>query len=69
MGFINPWLFKMAVERPESVFDVTAGNNYCDGCDKDDGNRIGFVASEGWDPVTGLGTMNMEALVALATAA
>ena len=69
MGFINPWLYKMAAEHPESVFDVTEGNNFCDGSDKDDGNRIGFVASEGWDPVTGLGTMNMEALVALATAA
>lgn len=38
--------------------DITAGNN--PGC-----GSSGFTAAEGWDPVTGLGTANFEAMSAV----
>lgn len=60
MGFINPWLYKVHAENPDA-FDITEGNNYYR-----KGN-VGFVASEGWDPVTGLGSPNMRVLMDLAT--
>ncbi|KAL4948193.1 peptidase S8/S53 domain-containing protein [Aspergillus filifer] len=45
VGFVNPVLY----QHPEAFRDVTAGYN--DGC-----GTNGFPATEGWDPVTGLGT-------------
>lgn len=45
VGFVNPVLY----EHPEVFQDITVGNN--SGC-----GTSGFQASEGWDPVTGLGT-------------
>ncbi|KAL2849593.1 peptidase S8/S53 domain-containing protein [Aspergillus pseudoustus] len=45
IGFVNPVLYA----HPEAFRDVTQGNNA--GCGTD-----GFPATEGWDPVTGLGT-------------
>ena len=58
MGFINPALY-----RNSSLFmqDVTSGNNKCAGmtskhvvncCNQ------GFTCTTGWDPVTGLGSIN-----------
>jgi tripeptidyl-peptidase-1 len=38
-------------QHPEVFRDITVGNN--PGC-----NTAGFVASVGWDPVTGVGTPN-----------
>ena len=45
--------------------DVTMGNNWCteNTCcptNKAGGSDFGFKASKGYDPVTGLGTPNME---------
>lgn len=58
LGFINPTLYKMAADRPEAFIDITFGDNKCMGqsspnacCDD------GFVAAEGWDPTTGLGSL------------
>lgn len=50
VGFINPALYS----NPNIFNDVVAGSN--DGC----GFRVAFPASNGWDPVTGLGTMNYQ---------
>ena len=54
LGFINPLIFK----HPECFNDVVTGNN--------SGRRgtftKGFTAIKGWDPLTGLGTPNFEAL-------
>lgn len=47
IGFLNPVLYA----HPEMFHDVVNGSN--PGCGTD-----GFPASEGWDPVTGLGTPN-----------
>lgn len=47
IGFLNQIMYK----HPEMFNDVTTGSN--PGC-----GTNGFPASEGWDPVTGLGTPN-----------
>lgn len=52
VGFVNPVLYA----HPEAFFDVTKGSN--PGCD-----TPGFPATEGWDPVTGLGTPNYPRLL------
>ncbi|CAK7198753.1 hypothetical protein SEUCBS139899_001417 [Sporothrix eucalyptigena] len=51
VGFVHPVLY----QHPEVFTDVTEGSN--PGC----GSR-GFVATSGWDPVTGLGTPNFPKL-------
>ena len=48
----------MQYANPQVLHDITVGNN--SGC-----NTEGFVASPGWDPVTGLGTPNYPAMLAL----
>lgn len=53
LGFINPLLYKMASDDPTTFTDITTGNNYC--TEQCCGN-VGYVATSGWDPVTGLGT-------------
>ncbi|EED12678.1 alkaline serine protease AorO, putative [Talaromyces stipitatus ATCC 10500] len=54
VGFVNPILYA----HPEVFHDITSGNN--PGCGTD-----GFETAPGWDPVTGLGTPNYPALLAL----
>ena len=54
VGFINPTLYA----HPYVLNDITSGGNQ--GC-----GTPGFTAVQGWDPVTGLGTPNYVALVAL----
>ncbi|KAI2789280.1 Tripeptidyl-peptidase sed1 [Penicillium oxalicum] len=52
VGFVNPVLYA----HPEAFFDVTQGTN--PGC-----GTKGFSAAAGWDPLTGLGTPNYQALL------
>ena len=73
LGFLNPLLYKTAVEKAGALNDITSGNN--PGCGTEGFNvcKPGFVlrfwklilvsvvllqATTGWDPVTGLGTPN-----------
>ena len=53
IGFVNPTLYA----NPRLLNDITKGGNQ--GC-----GTPGFTATEGWDPVTGLGTPNFPALFA-----
>jgi tripeptidyl-peptidase-1 len=55
LGFLNPLLYQMHAEAPEAFTDVTVGDNKCteDGCFP---TCKGYLATKGWDPVTGLGT-------------
>jgi subtilase family serine protease len=55
LGFLNPLLYQMAQEAPEAFTDITSGSNRC--------NRAycciyGWEGAPGWDPVSGLGTIN-----------
>lgn len=66
LGFVNPILYKMS---QDNVFnDLTEGYNWCTEyqCCPNDGDKsnFGFKASSGWDPVSGLGTPNVEKMLA-----
>jgi len=63
LGFLNPALYSL----PATAFhDITSGENNC--CAGSAGSQTcctyGFTASEGWDPMTGLGSPNYPNLVA-----
>jgi tripeptidyl-peptidase-1 len=51
MGFLNPFIYR----NPSGFQDVTLGTN-------DEGHAHGFDAVAGWDPATGVGTPDYEAL-------
>lgn len=55
LGFLNPRLYGDANVRA-ALKDLTIGSN--PGC-----GTSGFSASQGWDPATGLGSMNFTALL------
>ncbi|KAI0737699.1 tripeptidyl peptidase A [Daedaleopsis nitida] len=61
LGFLNPLLYALDEFAHSAGFnDITTGNN--PGC-----GTPGFNATEGWDPVTGVGTPNFEKLKAIVT--
>ncbi|KAH9167300.1 subtilisin-like protein, partial [Lactarius sanguifluus] len=55
LGFLNPWLYGTG---KNGLTDITSGSN--PGC-----NTAGFSAVEGWDPVTGVGTLDFQRLLAI----
>ncbi|KAG7126900.1 Tripeptidyl-peptidase sed4 like protein [Verticillium longisporum] len=69
MGFLNPWLYARGVD---GLLDVTEGKaEGCGGIDLQSGNPVpgagvipwaSWNATKGWDPVTGLGLPDFEAL-------
>lgn len=71
MGFLNPLLYA----RADAFNDITQGNN--PGCGTSGFQVPLFIvrhaegcaqAQEGWDPVTGLGTLNFQKLLAIVQA-
>jgi len=61
VGFLNPALYKIAATQPGVFRDIKSGKNNCCAsggpcC------QYGFTASAGWDPLTGLGSVDFEAL-------
>lgn len=61
LGFLNPWLYQLYAEQPNSFNDIVIGNNSC--ASQSLCCEYGFLASPGWDAVTGLGTPRFEKLV------
>eukprot|EP01133_Synstelium_polycarpum_P015353 gene15353-18212_t len=57
LGFINPLLYQLAVQNPSAFNDITSGSNRCNRayCCK-----YGFSAAEGWDAVSGLGSIDFQ---------
>jgi len=63
MGWLNPFLYQYYTEFTN---DITIGNNNCSGAFYDTTAQQlsrtccpeGFYATKGWDPVTGLGSLN-----------
>lgn len=60
LGFINPALYKLANSSTYTTdfHDITNGDNT-----NHDANVPGYPATQGWDPVTGLGTPNAAKLI------
>jgi uncharacterized protein (DUF2237 family) len=58
-------LYKLHAKLPEVFNDVVSGDNNChrEGCCED-----GYPAAVGWDPVTGVGTLNFLAFARAAGA-
>jgi len=60
LGFLNPALYNLA---SSNYNDITSGTNNC--CAGNPGSqtccKYGFTASTGWDPTTGLGTIDFAA--------
>lgn len=53
LGFLNPFLYKMAADQPSTFNDITSGSNKCTEytcC------QTGFTATTGWDAASGLGS-------------
>lgn len=68
MGLIAPILYSMYYDQPRIFTDITVGNNWCTEslcCPtrSDGGSNYGYVASKGYDPVTGIGTPNVTAIL------
>jgi subtilase family serine protease len=57
LGFLNPFLYQAYAANPLNFNDITVGDNKCteDGCSA---SCQGFLCAKGWDPVTGLGSLN-----------
>ncbi len=66
LGNINPTLYGLAASNPSAFHDVTTGNNIVPctsgstGCPA--GGKYGFSAGTGYDQVTGLGSVDANAL-------
>lgn len=70
LGFLNPMLYKVGFK---GLYDITEGGNIgCFGEIQQASNAtlpgstiipgVSFNATEGWDPSTGLGVMNFQAM-------
>lgn len=70
LGYLNPLLYKMYDSDKTTFNDIADGNNRCTEfdccydekkfcCTKD----FGFLASTGWDPVSGLGSPNIQRIM------
>ncbi|CAF1456971.1 unnamed protein product, partial [Didymodactylos carnosus] len=55
LGFLNPLLYQLAEKQPNAFYDIITGEN---NCNKKTCCSYGFKAQKGYDPVTGLGTIN-----------
>lgn len=72
MGFLNPWLYSKAKDSLNDI--VHGGSKGCDGRNRFNGTPNGspvvpfasWNATEGWDPVTGLGTPDFASLLEVA---
>lgn len=64
LGFINPLLYQISEDNTGAFNDVTVGHNACGGFGPPFCCANGWLASPGWDPVTGLGSPNFEVLYA-----
>ncbi len=59
LGNINPRLYQLAASTADVFHDITSGNNKVP---TSSGGSIGYNAGVGYDPVTGLGSMDLNNL-------
>ena len=60
LGFVNPLLYYLYKNCENCFKDITVGHNWCteDTC-CDNSTNFGFSATNGYDPVSGLGSLNV----------
>ena len=65
LGFVTPLIYSLAKSNPEVFNNVVGGtNNCCAGSDDKVCCKHGFEASaHGWDPLTGLGSIDYNAFL------
>jgi subtilase family serine protease len=66
LGLINPALYRLAAEHAPGIVDVTSGNNtvsFSQGADQKPVTVKGYPAGQGYDLVTGVGTVNAKEFV------
>ena len=68
LGFFNPVLYNMFYTDPTIFNDIVVGHNWCTEqicCPlrQDNGSDFGYMATTGYDPVTGLGTPNVNKMI------
>lgn len=66
VGFVNPALYQLYNSQPSIFHDVTSGNNRCSAISSSGSPvccQYGFSCMRGWDPVTGLGSVNVGRLI------
>lgn len=72
MGFLNPWLYTIGKSGLKDIVDGGSGGCY-EASKSDLGSAFvpdaGWNATEGWDPVSGLGTPIFQTLARLAVSA
>ena len=60
VGFINPLLYYIYENCKNCVNDISVGYNWCtEGACCSNGTNFGFSSYSGYDPVTGIGTLNI----------
>jgi tripeptidyl-peptidase-1 len=62
LGLLSPLMYQAQTAQPSCFHDITVGDNKCteQGCAK---SCTGYLCTKGWDPVTGLGSPNVQCLV------
>jgi len=69
LGFLNPALYQTYASNPAVFNDITSGTNNCPAAQGTPTCcQYGFTAQAGWDPVTGLGSVNFVNLKAALSA-
>eukprot|EP01059_Diplonema_ambulator_P035639 TRINITY_DN847_c0_g1_i6.p2 TRINITY_DN847_c0_g1~~TRINITY_DN847_c0_g1_i6.p2 ORF type:complete len:130 (+),score=30.83 TRINITY_DN847_c0_g1_i6:1063-1452(+) len=64
LGPAAPYLYHVYAQAPQCFTDITIGDNTCPTAIVNDCSEChGFYTAKGWDPVTGLGTPNVECLL------
>jgi tripeptidyl-peptidase-1 len=61
LGFVNPLLYHLHSVCTDCFKDITEGHNWCTEytCCQTNQTDFGFQATQGYDPVSGLGTLNL----------
>lgn len=63
VGFVNPALYSFASHQTDIFHDITVGENNCAASHATPNCcPMGFLATAGWDPITGLGSVDFEKL-------
>eukprot|EP01064_Diplonema_japonicum_P024255 TRINITY_DN3477_c0_g3_i1.p1 TRINITY_DN3477_c0_g3~~TRINITY_DN3477_c0_g3_i1.p1 ORF type:complete len:549 (+),score=109.25 TRINITY_DN3477_c0_g3_i1:43-1689(+) len=64
LGPAAPYLYHMHAQAPHCFTDITVGDNICPDSVTNCALCHGFRATKGWDPVSGLGSPNVDCMLA-----